>query len=305
MTVAVNAAAGTPSGQVSLSDGGSTLGTATLGSDATAAFHVVLATPGTHNLTVLYSGSYGFASSSSEVAMVDVIQVNFRTVSSVSWTAALAPGSFASAFGSDLSTMTLARLPPILTTLGGVTIIVIDAAGNRLPAPLAFVSPSQVNFLIPPQAAVGPAQLNLVNAIGTFQSSVVLAAEAPALFSADASGSGVAAAYLILGHADGTQDVISVFQGTDPGYKTVPLNLGSPSDIAELSLFGSGFDSGANVQVQIGATQLTPDYAGPQGQYPGLDQVNVKLPRSLSGSGIQQLSIVAGTASNSLAIEFQ
>jgi uncharacterized protein (TIGR03437 family) len=80
--------------------------------------------------------------------------------------------------------------------------------------------------------------------------------------------------------------------------------LGAVSDVAVLSFYGSGFDAGANVQVKIGAMALSPDYAGPQGQYPGLDQVNVRLPGLLSGSGVQQLSILGSSVSNTLSVEF-
>jgi uncharacterized protein (TIGR03437 family) len=306
VTVSVSAGAGSPVGQVSLTDAGTALGTLTLGPNATATFHVTLAPgPGAHVLAALFLGSSGFAASSSAVLPITVTQSAFTTVSSASGMAALTPGSLASAFGAGLSTATAQATLPLGTALGGVTITVTDAAGINLAALLVFVSPSQVNFLMPAGAALGPAQLKLVSATGTFLSSVVLTAQAPALFSADSSGSGVAAAFLILVHSDRRQDVIPVFQCSASACKLVPLNLGASSDVAVLSFYGSGFDMGAKVEVQIGTTQLTPDYAGPQGQYPGLDQVNVRLPGSLAGSGVQQLSMVAGSVSNDLTVEFQ
>ena len=39
------------------------------------------------------------------------------------------------------------------------------------------------------------------------------------------------------------------------------------------------------VSMQVGRASVETLYAGPQGQFAGLDQVNVRLPQSLAGSG--------------------
>lgn len=305
LTVVVSAGAGIPTGQVSLMDGGATLGTLALNTNATATFHVTLTVAGPHNLSAAFLGSPGFAASSSMAVTVNVAQLGFTTVSSASGSPSLAPGSLASAFGSGLAAGTATATLPLGKDLGGVEITVTDATGKSAPAALVFVSPAQVNFVIPTESALGPAQLKLVSGTGTFLSSIVLTAQAPALFAADASGSGVAAAFLTLAHADGTQDVVAAFQCSSAGCTTVPLSLGAASDVAELSFYGSGFDAGTGAQVRLGTMTLTPDYAAAQGQYPGLDQVNVRIPASMAGSGLQQLSVVIGAVSNSLLIEFR
>jgi uncharacterized protein (TIGR03437 family) len=40
-----------------------------------------------------------------------------------------------------------------------------------------------------------------------------------------------------------------------------------------------------SVRARIDGVETAVEYAGAQGQYAGLDQVNVRLPRSLSGRG--------------------
>jgi uncharacterized protein (TIGR03437 family) len=133
---------------------------------------------------------------------------------------------------------------------------------------------------------------------------LTLLATAPGLFAANGAGSGPPAAFLILAHADGTQTTTPVFQ-CDTTCKTVPLDLGTSSDVAVLTLYGTGLSSALNAKVRIGTLDLTPDYAGPQGQFPGLDQVNVRLPVQLRGTGIQPISVLSGTmASNVLQVEF-
>jgi uncharacterized protein (TIGR03437 family) len=62
------------------------------------------------------------------------------------------------------------------------------------------------------------------------------------------------------------------------------------------------------VTVQVGNLSLPAVYAGPQGQYPGLDQVNVQLPASLAGSGVVNVVVTTqdtGAASDALTVAIQ
>jgi uncharacterized protein (TIGR03437 family) len=55
--------------------------------------------------------------------------------------------------------------------------------------------------------------------------------------------------------------------------------------------------------VTIGSTEVPVRYAGPQSQFPGLDQVNVQLPGSLRGQGEMDLNLsVDGIAANTVRI---
>jgi uncharacterized protein (TIGR03437 family) len=56
----------------------------------------------------------------------------------------LSPGSLASVFGSNLGTQASAPSIPLPLTLGGTQVFVDDT-----PAPLVFVSPTQINFQLP------------------------------------------------------------------------------------------------------------------------------------------------------------
>jgi uncharacterized protein (TIGR03437 family) len=80
------------------------------------------------------------------------------------------------------------------------------------------------------------------------------------------------------------------------------IDIGPDTDQVFLLLFGTGLrfrSSLANVSLQIppgylpgGPLDIPRDYAGSSNEFPGLDQVNVKLPRSLAGSGLVGLSIL-------------
>jgi uncharacterized protein (TIGR03437 family) len=64
--------------------------------------------------------------------------------------------------------------------------------------------------------------------------------------------------------------------------------LGSNSDQVFLVLYGTGFrfrSSLANVIARIGGEIAPVHFAGPQGDFVGLDQINIQIPRTLVGRG--------------------
>lgn len=222
----------------------------------------------------------------------------------------VSPESIVSIFGEGLATSTAAAArTPLPASLGGSTVAVIDSAGVSRPASLFYASPGQINFLIPAGTPAGTARVITTreDAI-TSQSIINVAQVAPGIFSADASGKGIAAAILIRVAPDGTQSAMPVFRceaGT-PTCAAVPITLGDPAEQVILSLFGTGIRFHSGVQVTAGGMPVEVLYAGAQGQYVGLDQVNVRLPRSLQGSGSIEMVITAGTArSNPVTVNLQ
>jgi len=62
----------------------------------------------------------------------------------------------------------------------------------------------------------------------------------------------------------------------------------------------------AQVTVKVNGLDAPVPYAGPQLQFAGLDQVNVRLPHALAGSGDAALVLtVAGTAANAVHLTFK
>jgi uncharacterized protein (TIGR03437 family) len=128
---------------------------------------------------------------------------------------------------------------------------------------------------------------------------------APGLFGVDASGSGPAAAYVLPG-SQFTFACASAYNCAD-----TPVNVGSGATY--LILFGTGVEYHVNpVIVEITGQNGNPlasptaSYAGAQGSYAGLDQINVLLPASLAGSGVVKVSLlVDGMASNTVQIQIQ
>ncbi len=64
---------------------------------------------------------------------------------------ALAAGSLASIFGSDLAASTLVAQTPLPIRLGGTSVSV-----NGIAAPLLFVSPAQIDFQVPSSSDTTP-----------------------------------------------------------------------------------------------------------------------------------------------------
>ena len=111
-------------------------------------------------------------------------------------------------------------------------------------------------------------------------------AVAPGLYTANANGKGAAAAIAITIHADGSQSSQPTFScSAAAGCSALPIGPGAPGDTVIVELFGTGLRRQSAATVQIAGQNLPVLYAGPQGGYTGLDQVNVEIPRSLAGSG--------------------
>jgi uncharacterized protein (TIGR03437 family) len=223
---------------------------------------------------------------------------------------AAAPESIVSAFGQRLATTTeVATTTPLPTSLAGTSLTVKDSTGVERLAPLYFVSPGQINYLVPAGAAMGPATVTVTvggQTAGTGR--LQIDPVAPGLFTANADGRGAPRALALRVRADGTQSAEPVFKcGTLAGSCfAAPLSLGAVTDQVILLLFGTGMrglSGPAAASVVIGGETAEVLGVAPQGEYAGLDQVNVRLPRSLVGRGEVPLVLtVDGRAANTVTV---
>jgi uncharacterized protein (TIGR03437 family) len=222
----------------------------------------------------------------------------------------LANDSIVAAYGTGFSTATeAATTQPLPTQLAGTTVKIKDRLGAERPAALFFVSPNQINFLVPADAARGDGLLIVTNAQGRlFYGPASIATTAPGLFAANADGQGVAAAIVQRVKADGTSsfEPAARFDAAQNKLVAVPIDLGAESDQVFLILFGTGIrnrDAIANTAVRIGGTDVQLLFAGAQPGFAGLDQVNVRLARSLAGRGEMDVALtIGGSAANIVRI---
>ncbi|MGH9842318.1 MAG: virginiamycin B lyase family protein [Blastocatellia bacterium] len=224
----------------------------------------------------------------------------------------VAADSIVAAFGTRLATATQAATTlPLPTELANTKVSVRDSAGTVRAAPLFFVSPAQVNYLMPAGTASGTASVTISSgdgraATGTVQIAVV----APGLFAANADGRGVAAANVLRIKADDSQiyeSPAAVFDAAQNRFVARAIDLGPESDRVFLILFGGGFRfrmALSAVTVKIGGMDATVGFAGAQGELAGLDQVNVQLPRGLAGRGeVDVVLSVDGRTANTVTVK--
>ena len=240
-----------------------------------------------------------------------VINEGGRIQSAAATSNAIAPGSLASLYGQNLSSTTAqAGSLPLPTSLGGVTLAVADSAGVQRSAPLLYVSPNQINFLVPDNVTTGNATFAVTGGGPAQNVTASVQAVAPALFSMNGNGSGVAAALAVAVLAGNVQvqSPVPVFQCGGTGCIPVPIALGVDRPVY-LSLYGTGIrnrSSLANVMVTINGVSAPALYAGATPDYVGLDQVNVGLPLTLRGSGECSVEVsVDGQTSNAVTINIQ
>ncbi|MDX6529932.1 MAG: large repetitive protein [Blastocatellia bacterium] len=202
-----------------------------------------------------------------------------------STTKASAPDSIAVAIGGALanSTQQSQRLPngTFPANVGGTTVTV-----NGRAAQIFFVSPGQVNFLLPPQTEIGTAEVSITNSENfTSHGTVPTLRSAPGVFTKNGDGSG-------------------------PG---VILNSGTlqdgpfdPSDgNLRLTIFTTGTRNASQNFVAIGGRVINPESVSASPDLPGLDEIHVLVPRDLRGAGTVDLFVQSdGRASNPVSVTF-
>ncbi|HMV82453.1 MAG TPA: hypothetical protein PLD20_19525 [Blastocatellia bacterium] len=223
-------------------------------------------------------------------------QVGPRTVSAASYSfSAIAGKSIVSAFGSNLAaSMAIAVTNPLPVLLAGASVTVQDFKGVERLAPLFYVSPSQINYEIPPGTAPGPALLKFTNGGQTVTGSTIVGVSAPAIFTQDGSGTGAAVAL----------DAVTFARG--------PFNpTGSNGQPNIIAVFGSGLGEdgtdlagniAASVQASIDGQAVTVSYAGQAPGFVGLNQLNIVFPAGISSGNHKLVVSRNGAASNPVNI---
>jgi uncharacterized protein (TIGR03437 family) len=230
-------------------------------------------------------------------------------VNDANYTAPVAPGSIAAAFGDFLlSSQFTAPSGSLPTNLSGLS---LEFPGNTL-APLFYASGTQVNFQVPWELA-GQSTTNLTASLSGQTSAaqpVSLAPFAPAIFSINAQGSGQGAiidaiSYRLL---DSTNPAIAgstyvSIYCTGLGAVYNPPATGSPAPPSSL------YYTQTTATVTIGGVQVQPKdmlFSGLAPSYVGLYQVNALVPAtSARGDAVPVTITIGGVTSNMVTIAVQ
>ena len=188
---------------------------------------------------------------------------------------------------------------------------ITDSAASTKTCQLYYVSPQQINLVVPDGVTNGAATLTVQRDSGKpIAGNVTVNSVAPGLFTL--GGSGVGAIGGLRVDADGRHSDVPVYTYNDQQkqYVAAAIDLGAATDQVYLSIYGTGIRGFGNlsaISVTIAGKPVPVLAAVAQSEYPGLDQVNVgPLPRTLAGSGSTNLSLrINNVNSNNVTVNIK
>lgn len=214
---------------------------------------------------------------------------------------AVTPGAIVAVFGPDLSGDVQAALTvPLPTTLSSTGLTF-----NGIPAPLFFVSPTQINAQVPFDAPLGNLTVQVTRAgLTSAPQQVTVAAFSPGIFTINQQGSGAGAVL----HANTLQFVsasapaqrgefLSIFC-TGLGRLNQTVASGTAPPVPTPETLSKPVVNIANIPASVTYSGLAPGFVG-------LYQVNVQVPLG-TPSGTQPVQIIIqGIPSNTVTIPVQ
>ena len=215
----------------------------------------------------------------------------------------VAPGGLISIFGSNLATAkTSASTLPLPQTLSDTQVLL----GGK-PMPLVYVSPQQINAVVPFGVPLNTIQQLIVihNGVYSPPETLVVAPAEPAAFSQDQSGSGAGVIFVV--KPDGTQFLNTSTAPASAGDSLVIYCTGLGSvNIAIAD--GAAAPSSPPAQivdtvaVSIAGKDAPVSFAGLVPGYVGLYQVNVTVPHGIAPGAVPLIMTVGNTPSPAVTV---
>jgi uncharacterized protein (TIGR03437 family) len=216
---------------------------------------------------------------------------------------ALAPNTIATIYGTNLAFQTYTVATADLNggalplTLQGVTVLV-----GGLSAPIFYLDPNQINFLIPYELAPGPTTISVArDGVHGPNVTVQLNNASPGFFEWNGN-------LAVAEHADGR--VISPDSPAAPGEIVVlfAAGLGWTSPNTQTGIPATGAAQivlRSALQVLLNGAALPPEsilYAGLTPQCSGLYQINLKLPSTLPENPVIQIALAGAVSPDTVLL---
>jgi uncharacterized protein (TIGR03437 family) len=212
---------------------------------------------------------------------------------------ALAANTLGTIYGANMAYSTAAITSGNIQ--GGVLPVVLGTSEtevfvNHYAANLYYVSPSQINFLVPPNMSAGAAVVQVtIDGLAGPAISLTLGAAAPGLFQLDLENA-------IATAADGS--VLTPASPAQPGdivtlYATGLGQVTPPAIYGQLPTAAAPLIAGANLSILLDGAAVDPgaiEYAGVAPGFAGLYQINLTLPASTGSNPEIRLQLDGATS---------
>jgi len=239
-----------------------------------------------------------------QLTPADPVVTSGGVANAASFQPQISPGALASVFGTGLSNATYMSGLPYPTSLGASSLggSGVSVSVNGKAAPVFFVSPTQINFQVPWETAIGTASVTVSVAGGVSNAvSVPVVSAGPGLFLSGRSAVVQNAAdYSLNGPgrpAAAGSTIIAYLTGSGPVSPAADDGLAAP--LTSL-VYATASHSAA-----IGSAAATVSFAGLAPGWAGLVQVNVAVPAGLA-TGTYPLTVtIDGQTSNAGDISVQ
>ncbi len=274
---------------------------------------------GTHTLTIEVTGERNPNSGGSWV-WIDAFKIASGSasagpaafsaaglVNAADYSSRLSGGAIASLFGTNLAAGTAAaQTLPLPTTLGGATVRV-----NGVAVSLFYVSPRQINFQMPWNAA-GAVQVTVsVNGVNSAAQTLNVGAAGPSLFTLDQRGSGQG--MIAIANSTSLAAAVGTAAGARPAGRGEYVTLWATGLGAVMNPPAAGTaarDAGSGVMtppsVTVGGVPAAVSFAGLAPGFAGLYQINVQVPGGApTGNAVPVVVTVNGVAANTVTMAIQ
>ena len=271
-------------------------------------------TQGSYTGTITISALSGSGASNSPQTVTVTLAIDTPAISqngvvngaSFAPNAAVSPGSIASLFGVNLAaTAATASTTPLPTTLAGTQVLLVLPGGN-VAVPLFYVSPTQINFELPPSVTGPTAQVVVVsNGVKSLPVTLNVASTAPGIFTLVSGTPGPGAVLNQDFSPNSAQNpakagsVILIY-ATGLGATIPPAVAGQPAGISPLSV------TAQTPVVTIGGVAATVQFAGLAPNFVGLYQINAQIPAGTApGNAVPVQIQIGGAISNTVTVAVQ
>jgi uncharacterized protein (TIGR03437 family) len=200
----------------------------------------------------------------------------------------------------DMTQTTASQGVPLQTTLAGVT-VTVTVAGVTTQAIPYYVSPSQIDAILPSKTPVGQGTVTVTSGGNSISAPITVVQSAFGLDTVPPAGGGGVVTAVAQDYNEGGQ-LLSQSNAANPGEYLTFWGSGLGPVSGDETQYQTPMNlANIPIEVDIGGVSAIVTYHG-RSIYPGLDQINVIVPAGVSGCNVSVVVIAGGVPSNTATI---